>query len=191
MAAKFQDIQSVHIMGFLQLQAWKVLMESFTFGNYPRNKIGDPHLRWLQGAWPPQPLRLSFDLPPLHELRQSRQPRIKIWMHPHRYKFSLSVYIYIRCIYIYIVLLWYYYVFIGDGVKDVCFYIYIYIYILHMHTNVHPDASMYSEALRFQDRPDYAYLRRLFKELFSKEGGWVEAVDGCGRMPGNMLIKVY
>ena len=47
---------------------------------------------------------------------------------------------------------------------------YTYIHI-HLHTNVHPDASMYSEALRFQDRPDYAYLRRLFKELFSKEGG--------------------
>lgn len=28
----------------------------------------------------------------------------------------------------------------------------------------------YAKALRFQDRPDYAYLRRLFKELFSKEG---------------------
>ncbi|CAK9011492.1 Casein kinase I [Durusdinium trenchii] len=28
----------------------------------------------------------------------------------------------------------------------------------------------YAKALRFEDRPDYAYLRRLFKELFSKEG---------------------
>mmetsp|Transcript_3219 Transcript_3219/g.7576 ORF Transcript_3219/g.7576 Transcript_3219/m.7576 type:complete len:439 (-) Transcript_3219:130-1446(-) len=28
----------------------------------------------------------------------------------------------------------------------------------------------YAKALRFEDRPDYAYLRRLFKELFTKEG---------------------
>mmetsp|Transcript_14237 Transcript_14237/g.33893 ORF Transcript_14237/g.33893 Transcript_14237/m.33893 type:complete len:429 (+) Transcript_14237:142-1428(+) len=28
----------------------------------------------------------------------------------------------------------------------------------------------YAKALRFEDRPDYAYLRRLFKELFAKEG---------------------
>ena len=27
-----------------------------------------------------------------------------------------------------------------------------------------------AKALRFEDRPDYAYLRRLFKELFAKEG---------------------
>ncbi|CAJ1399981.1 unnamed protein product [Effrenium voratum] len=28
----------------------------------------------------------------------------------------------------------------------------------------------YATALRFEDRPDYSYLRRLFKELFSKQG---------------------
>ncbi|CAE8596247.1 unnamed protein product [Polarella glacialis] len=28
----------------------------------------------------------------------------------------------------------------------------------------------YNRALRFQDRPDYAYLRRLFKDLFMREG---------------------
>jgi len=28
----------------------------------------------------------------------------------------------------------------------------------------------YCRALRFEDRPDYAYLRRLFKDLFSREG---------------------
>merc|ERR1740117_200641 len=28
----------------------------------------------------------------------------------------------------------------------------------------------YCRALRFEDRPDYAYLRRLFKDLFMREG---------------------
>merc|ERR1712056_154876 len=30
--------------------------------------------------------------------------------------------------------------------------------------------SNYCRALRFEDRPDYAYLRRLFKDLFMREG---------------------
>lgn len=68
MRATFQDIQSAYhvfpstisLKGF----GWKL----------PNKKIGDPHLHWLQGAEDP-PLnlcRLSFDLHPLHELRQSR-----------------------------------------------------------------------------------------------------------------------
>ena len=28
----------------------------------------------------------------------------------------------------------------------------------------------YCRSLRFEDRPDYAYLRRLFKDLFFREG---------------------
>ncbi len=35
----------------------------------------------------------------------------------------------------------------------------------------------YCKAIRFEDRPDYAYLRRLFKDLFMREaGGSREAV---------------
>ena len=28
----------------------------------------------------------------------------------------------------------------------------------------------YCRSLRFEDRPDYGYLRRMFKELFTREG---------------------
>ncbi len=30
----------------------------------------------------------------------------------------------------------------------------------------------YVRSLRFEDKPDYAYLRRLFRDLFAKEGTW-------------------
>lgn len=39
-----------------------------------------------------------------------------------------------------------------------------------MHTLPCSGLDVFRQALRFEDRPDYAYLRRLFKELFSKEG---------------------
>jgi len=35
---------------------------------------------------------------------------------------------------------------------------------------VFPSYLNYCRALRFEDRPDYAYLRRLFKDLFMREG---------------------
>merc|ERR1711920_164345 len=45
----------------------------------------------------------------------------------------------------------------------------------------------YCRALRFEDRPDYAYLRRLFKDLFMREGfvndgmfDWSQPVDQAG-----------
>merc|ERR1719223_2150131 len=47
----------------------------------------------------------------------------------------------------------------------------------------------YCRALRFEDRPDYAYLRRLFKDLFMREGfvndglfDWSEPVGTSAEM---------
>ena len=44
--------------------------------------------------------------------------------------------------------------------------------------------SLPLEALRFEDRPDYAYLRRLFKELFAKEGAQDMYSRGSGLKMG-------
>jgi hypothetical protein len=40
----------------------------------------------------------------------------------------------------------------------------------------------YVRALRFEEKPDYAYLRRLFRDLFAKEGTcrpWGHRARGC------------
>mmetsp|Transcript_103921 Transcript_103921/g.333109 ORF Transcript_103921/g.333109 Transcript_103921/m.333109 type:complete len:432 (+) Transcript_103921:152-1447(+) len=48
----------------------------------------------------------------------------------------------------------------------------------------------YCKALRFEDRPDYAYLRRLFKDLFMREGfvndgmfDWSQPIGGSSEPP--------
>jgi len=48
----------------------------------------------------------------------------------------------------------------------------------------------YCRALRFEDRPDYAYLRRLFKDLFMREGfvndgmfDWSQPIGGSSEPP--------
>mmetsp|Transcript_112303 Transcript_112303/g.362692 ORF Transcript_112303/g.362692 Transcript_112303/m.362692 type:complete len:245 (+) Transcript_112303:121-855(+) len=46
----------------------------------------------------------------------------------------------------------------------------------------------YCRALRFEDRPDYAYLRRLFKDLFMREGFVNDGLFDWSQ-PGNSLEK--
>ncbi len=39
----------------------------------------------------------------------------------------------------------------------------------------------YVRSLRFDDKPDYSYLRKLFRDLFVREGMCVEVWGGRGR----------
>ena len=41
----------------------------------------------------------------------------------------------------------------------------------------------YCRSLRFEDRPDYAYLKRLFKELFYRKGFQYDNMFGGGMKP--------
>jgi len=34
----------------------------------------------------------------------------------------------------------------------------------------------YCRSLRFDDKPDYSYLRKMFRDLFAREGGWCSGV---------------
>jgi hypothetical protein len=40
----------------------------------------------------------------------------------------------------------------------------------HAHSRHLPAAAQYCRALRFDDKPDFSYLRKMFRELFTKEG---------------------
>ena len=35
----------------------------------------------------------------------------------------------------------------------------------------------YCRSLRFDDKPDYSYMRKLFRDLFAREGAWL--TDGA------------
>jgi hypothetical protein len=40
----------------------------------------------------------------------------------------------------------------------------------------------YCRALRFDDKPDYSYMRKVFRDLFTREGeqGWIQGGAGWG-----------
>lgn len=48
----------------------------------------------------------------------------------------------------------------------------------------------YAKSLRFEDKPDYLYLRKMFKELFYRESyEWDNLMDWC--LPINVYLKIY
>jgi hypothetical protein len=36
----------------------------------------------------------------------------------------------------------------------------------------------YCRSLRFDDKPDYSYLKRIFRDLFIREGMWINTLNG-------------
>lgn len=44
----------------------------------------------------------------------------------------------------------------------------------------------YCRALRFDDKPDYSYMRKVFRDLFTREGESVHGGSACG--PGPALL---
>lgn len=48
----------------------------------------------------------------------------------------------------------------------------------------------YCRSLRFEDKPDYLYLRKMFKDLFYREGyEWDYVFDWCLPIQGNKNPK--
>ena len=46
----------------------------------------------------------------------------------------------------------------------------------------------YCRSLRFDDKPDYSYMRKLFRDLFAREGAWREARVACSTAVDGILI---
>jgi hypothetical protein len=49
----------------------------------------------------------------------------------------------------------------------------------------------YVRSLRFDDKPDYSFLRRMFRDLFAREGGWRAgwARRGCCQGLGGLCLS--